>query len=282
MSKKNIIYLSVFLLASLWPGCERGSQADQPVMHVSQRVKIKRPEVPAVVKVPEIPVQPENQVVNVAMQPVEGKPEALKAESPGLPGNQTGISPVPPETLPASAIPAAPGVQTPSVAAAGPGTSAQTAAGASTQPPASPELGDTSDLVGETEALFGDEEKYYVKKGRIDPFKPFLNKPEPKPVESQQGPQRRTPRTPLERIAIGQLKLTAIMHLVSGDQSLALVEDNNGKGYIVKTGTYIGEQGGRVAEINESKLIIEEDYKDVFGKTSVRQIELKLQKQPGE
>jgi|GEM_PF-563953 len=257
ISKINYLFAIGFLVFSLsLLGCEKGAEVEQPVIHVSQRVKIKRPEAVATARADEA-IQPE--VIAPATEAVPPPDVALKQEPV--------LDPVPLET----ALAVAPEIN-PEIIPATPVTTAGI-----------PEMEDAADLLGEKEALFGDQELYYVKKGRVDPFKPFLHKPEPKVLDTlSQEPQRRTPRTPLERIAIGQLKLTAVMRLTSQNQSMALVEDNNGKGYIVKSGTYIGEEGGLVSEIQESKLIIEESYKDVFGKASVRKIELKLQKPAGE
>lgn len=133
-------------------------------------------------------------------------------------------------------------------------------------------------MLTEQEALYGDEQRLYTRKGRVDPFEPFLRKPEPEGGEGKEAEiERRKPQTPLERIALSQLKLTAILQVPSENQAMAMVEDPTGKGYIVKEGTYIGEKGGRVSQILEDRIIIREAYKDVFGKIAEREIEKKLQ-----
>jgi Tfp pilus assembly protein PilP len=126
------------------------------------------------------------------------------------------------------------------------------------------------------------ETRYYDETGRVDPFAPFLRKPEPAQVEGAEAEAiRRVPRTPLERIALGQLKLTAV---VRGDSDLllAMVEDARGKGYILRMGTYVGENGGRVSRISENRVIVEEPHRDVFGKTSIREVALQIQRTAGE
>ena len=134
-------------------------------------------------------------------------------------------------------------------------------------------------MISEQDALFGDQERLYTRQGRVDPFEPFLRKPEPE-TTSEEGAeiQRRTPQTPLERIALSQLKLTAILRLSSKKDPIAMVEDPTGKGYVVREGMWIGDQGGRIADILSDRIIVEEQYKDVFGKVAVREIEKKLQK----
>ncbi|MFW6333735.1 MAG: pilus assembly protein PilP [Desulfosalsimonas sp.] len=138
-------------------------------------------------------------------------------------------------------------------------------------------------MLTEQEALMGSEERYYTRRGRVDPFEPFLRREEAERDE-QEGEeiQRREPRTPLERIALSQLKLTAVLRIPGQEKAVAMVEDKGGKGYVVKEGTYIGENGGQVSDIIRDRIIIQEKYKDVFGKIAVREIEKKLQNQPGE
>ena len=126
--------------------------------------------------------------------------------------------------------------------------------------------------------LMGKSESLYDRKGRPDPFAPFVSGPEPSSQDETQKKklQRREPRTPLERMSLGQLQLTAVME--AGEQNIALVEEASGKGYVVKKGTYIGNEGGRVTAILPNAIVIEEKYLDVFGNVDVRKKQLKLQK----
>ncbi len=129
--------------------------------------------------------------------------------------------------------------------------------------------------------IFGKEGRLYSSKGRVDPFEPFLHKAEAKATPGiQQILQIRPPRTPLEKVDLSQLKLTAVLQ--TSGQTQALVEEASGKGYVVTEGTYIGTQGGRVSKILKDRVVVKERYLDVFGKIAVRDRELKLQKEPGE
>ncbi len=133
----------------------------------------------------------------------------------------------------------------------------------------------------EMEAFFGKEGRLYSSKGRVDPFEPFLHKEETKASTGlQEMLQIRAPQTPLERIDISQLKLTAILQ--TSDRMKALVEEASGKGYVVSEGTYIGNNGGQVSQILRDRVVVKERYLDIFGKIAVRDRELKLQKEPGE
>jgi len=120
--------------------------------------------------------------------------------------------------------------------------------------------------------------KVYDAIGKIDPFEPLFKE---KPVSvKKKKDKRRIPRTPLERIDLSQLKLVGIILASSGNR--ALVEESSGKGYVIKTGTYIGVNSGKVVKIRKEKVVVEEEFEDVFGKTKLRQREIKLPKPPGE
>jgi len=138
------------------------------------------------------------------------------------------------------------------------------------------------DMLGEIVPELEPEDRYYSEEGRVDPFAPFLRRTEPETdEEATEEPIRRVPRTPLERIGLGQLKLTAVI-MGEPDAQLAMVEDPRGRGYVVRQGTYIGENGGRVSRIESNRIVVEEPHRDVFGQTAIREIELKIQRQAGE
>lgn len=118
--------------------------------------------------------------------------------------------------------------------------------------------------------------------GRFDPFEPlFKDQPqEEQAVTTGNKKPRRVPRTPLERVALSQLKLTAIIRAPSGNR--ALVADATGKGYVVRTGTYIGLNSGQVVAIKKDRILIEEEVENLTGELTIKNAELKLQKPAGE
>lgn len=142
--------------------------------------------------------------------------------------------------------------------------------------PAAVTAGAEEGLAGleEKELLYAKRPPLYTRTNRTDPFAPFLYAPEAKTEKTSTTRMRRVPRTPLERIALGQLKLTAIVKLP--DRMIGLVQEASGKGYVIKVGTPIGERGGRVAAILKDRVIVEEEEIDVFGKKTVKKIEMKL------
>ncbi|CAB1064260.1 hypothetical protein D1BOALGB6SA_9052 [Olavius sp. associated proteobacterium Delta 1] len=117
----------------------------------------------------------------------------------------------------------------------------------------------------------------YNPTGKIDPFEPLIRVAVAKRTKKK---IKRIPRTPLERIELSQLKLVGIILASSGNR--ALVEESSGKGYVIKKGTYIGTNGGKIVQIQKEIVYVEEKFEDVFGKIQSRKRELKLPKPPGE
>lgn len=137
----------------------------------------------------------------------------------------------------------------------------------------------------DTQKLIPDLALGYDSKGKVDPFIPLV-KEEPVKVEKTElidakadAREKRT-KTPLEKIELSQLELKAIIMAPSGNK--ALVEETNGKGYIIRKGTYIGRHDGRVLRILKDKIVVEELTENHEGKMIAREKEIKLPKHPGE
>jgi type IV pilus assembly protein PilP len=120
----------------------------------------------------------------------------------------------------------------------------------------------------------------YSPAGKIDPFEPLLKEESPQPRKDTITPVHRERNSPLEKLDLGQLKLVAI--IASGSGNRALVEETSGKGYVLKEGTYIGLNSGKVVGIALDKVLIEEEYEDAYGKPIVKKKEITLPKPPGE
>ncbi|MCB0318337.1 MAG: pilus assembly protein PilP, partial [Bdellovibrionales bacterium] len=108
------------------------------------------------------------------------------------------------------------------------------------------------------------EEFIYDPSGKRDPFRPFNFAPQ----------QDDRARTPLELYAIGQLKLTVILD--GFDEPFAMVENSAGKGFKIRRGTKIGQNGGEVVEILKDRIVILERSVDFTGRESTKTIELRL------
>jgi len=123
---------------------------------------------------------------------------------------------------------------------------------------------------------------FYNPKGKVDPFEPLLRDESAASVvaklRAKADPSRS--KTPLEKIDLGQLKLVAIITALGGNR--ALVEESSGKGYIIKEGTYIGLNSGKVVGIKADKVLVEEEFEDIYGKSITQKKEITLPKPPGE
>lgn len=111
------------------------------------------------------------------------------------------------------------------------------------------------------------ERPRYSSAGKRDPFRPLSLKPK----ASQRA---RENLSPLERYEIGQLKLVAIVWDIK--EPKAMVEDATGLGYILKVGTLIGPNEGKVKVIKPAEIVIEESFTDFYGARKSQEISMKL------
>jgi type IV pilus assembly protein PilP len=121
-----------------------------------------------------------------------------------------------------------------------------------------------------------EEERDYVydPTGKRDPVQPFIATQTPVTPAGE-----KIPVTPLQQYDLSQLKLVAI--LVGKGEGKAMVEDAEGKGYIVEKGIYVGRNFGKVKAVMKDRVVIEERYKDYMGEVKTKEIILQLQP-PGE
>lgn len=112
---------------------------------------------------------------------------------------------------------------------------------------------------------------------RPDPFRPFFLEE----AATEEVPEEclRVPPGPLTERDSTQFALVAILR--RGGQVVAMVEDSEGKGYILRVGTYIGKNCGRVSRIGLEEVIIEEPYLDLLGKRRIREVTLQFSRAKG-
>ncbi len=113
-------------------------------------------------------------------------------------------------------------------------------------------------------AVEPDADLPYDSAGRRDPFRP------PRVVSSPGG----EPRSPLQRYEIGQLRLVAIIY--EAREPRAVVEDDDGLGYILKAGTPVGPNGGSVRAIERGRVVIQEDSVDYYGEHHPSEVVMEL------
>lgn len=119
----------------------------------------------------------------------------------------------------------------------------------------------TADKEEKIEKEVEDKIKFvYDPSGKRDPFLPFLaslmvdSDSESVPVELL---------TELQKFELSQLKLVAVMDI--GGKGVAQVETPDGIGHTVYVGTLMGKHKGKVVEIKDGKVYVEEKFRDILG-----------------
>ena len=110
---------------------------------------------------------------------------------------------------------------------------------------------------------------------RRDPFRPFTLT-----TRAAAPARKRDNLSPLERFEIGQLTLVGVV--ADAKNANALVEDSSGLGYVVKIGTPIGTNDGKVIAIRRERIVIEESYVDFYGVQKKREVNMKLTSESAE
>ena len=111
------------------------------------------------------------------------------------------------------------------------------------------------------------ERPRYSSVGKRDPFRPLS-------LKAKASQRARENLSPLERYELGQLKLVAIVWDIK--EPKAMVEDGTGLGYIVKIGTLIGSNEGKVKAIKPTEVVIEEQVTDFYGARKSQEVSMKL------
>ena len=110
------------------------------------------------------------------------------------------------------------------------------------------------------------EEKFvYRSVGRRDPFVPLTLLRKPFDGEDE-------PLTPLQRYELNQYRLLGV--IIGKGEPRAMVQDPEGKTYILTNGTKVGKNGGVVKDITSDVILVEEKYYDFSGivRTSVQEV----------
>jgi Tfp pilus assembly protein PilP len=100
-----------------------------------------------------------------------------------------------------------------------------------------------------------------------DPFRPMT-------MRTRVNSRPRENLSPLERFDLGQLKIVGIVWDIR--EPRAMIEDAAGLGYVVKIGTPIGSNDGKVKAIRRDHVIVEEISEDAYGARKRRDVSMKL------
>ena len=107
---------------------------------------------------------------------------------------------------------------------------------------------------------------HYDPTDKTDPFRSYIRREVT--LESD------ATASPLEHFDLSQLIVMGIIWGV--DEPRALVKDPTGKGYIVRTGTPIGKNKGRILRIEDNKVVVKETYLDHLDRATTKEVELEL------
>lgn len=142
-------------------------------------------------------------------------------------------------------------------------------------PVAKPAPADASDTKGYT----------YNATGKTDPFKPFIEAdPAVKKqvqTDKKKGAPKGRPLSPLQQAEIEQFRLVGIAG--NSERRTAVVEERASKKfYPLSVGTYIGPNGGRVAQILPDRVVVEERVviQEKSKKSQIKRIPLLLHPEP--
>lgn len=128
-----------------------------------------------------------------------------------------------------------------------------------------------------------EQEFIYSPAGKPDPFQPFVELAPPRPQVVSPGappavgrpgaqaaarpgappppvrpkPRPALPPTPLQRFDLANLKVVGVISYPEGNR--ALIEDPEGKGYVVAEGTGIGLKNGVIKNISPKGVVVEEE-----------------------
>ena len=112
----------------------------------------------------------------------------------------------------------------------------------------------------------------YQAEGRRDPFLPLL-------ALKGKASLGREFENPLEAYDLFQYQLKGVV--VGFGEPKAMVVAPDGKSYILRKGLRIGKSNGVVREITREKILVEERYQDLTGKTHVNIQEIVVPKREG-
>lgn len=109
------------------------------------------------------------------------------------------------------------------------------------------------------------EEYFYNPSGKRDPFQSFYAR--------QAAQQELAPDAPpLQRYEIDKFTLHGVVK--DGASPSALVVDPEGLGHVIRPGTYVGRNWGKVTSISDHCVVVTEEYQDIEGNLIINPVNL--------
>lgn len=131
----------------------------------------------------------------------------------------------------------------------------------------------TAEKKAEPEAAPAVEEEvveayYYNPAGKRDPFAGFLNKSR----EAANKVAEDAP--PLQRWDVEKFSLKGVIWDTSAPRALLI--DPDGLGHVVRVGTYVGRNWGKVSSISPSGVVVTEEYQTLDGELVVNPVQIRF------
>jgi Tfp pilus assembly protein PilP len=140
------------------------------------------------------------------------------------------------------------------------------------QPAAKPIEKKSNDKLDSDKTKNSEEQKKeysYNPNGKVDPFTPLItSSPVTEQVATETSEKKDIPLSPLQKLAVEDFKLAAV--ITSDKKFTALLEDPAINGFIVTEGMLIGKDGGVIKKILTNSIIIEEEIKNDQGNKEMR------------
>ena len=112
----------------------------------------------------------------------------------------------------------------------------------------------------------------YYPEGKRDPFESPL-------LKQKFADGEGAPLAPLQQFDVTQLVLTGV--IVGLEAPKAMVKAPDGKAYILSIGTLVGKNGGKVVNITNDGVAVEEILEDFSGDVRVNEVMIALPKRKG-
>ena len=111
----------------------------------------------------------------------------------------------------------------------------------------------------------------YRAEGRRDPFRSML-------YEIEEAKDTRS-RAPLEQFELGQIVLMGLVW--EAEEPRALVTDPEGRSFVIRSGSRIGKNEGRVIHIGDNLVRVKETYVNYAGEEARKDVELRIRRSQG-
>ena len=113
------------------------------------------------------------------------------------------------------------------------------------------------------------ENYYYNPAGKRDPFQGNLNRKSQGPIQAEDPD-----RPPLQRWDVEKFTLRGVIFNTNAPR--ALLVDPDGIGHVVRVGTYVGRNWGKVSAISQEAVVVTEEYQTLDGELVVNPVQLRF------